>query len=58
MGERAWARALWGVIGALLLWGAVPTVAAAFAADTAFAKGTTVLGLQACRVFRILSDTR
>lgn len=47
MGERAWVGALWGVIGALLLWGAVPTVAAAFAADMAFAKGTTVLGLQA-----------
>jgi lipid A 3-O-deacylase len=47
MGERPWAGALGGVIGALLLWGAVPTVAAAFEADTAFAKGTTVLGLQA-----------
>jgi hypothetical protein len=46
MGERAWAGAFWGVIGALLLWGALPTIAAAFEADTAFAKGTTVLGLQ------------
>ena len=47
MGNRGWAGALRGVIGALLLWGAVPTVAAAFEAGTAFAKGTTVLGLQA-----------